>query len=210
MFFLFLWFFLFFYATGASGSGKTHFTKSLIFNHINGESIRRVTWFYTVWQTAYDDIQRDYQHVNFVRGLPESLESYLEEESGAKVFVFDDMMTECSKSSMVCDAFTKYRHHCNLSVVLILQNIYVQGKVMRSVHLNSQYTVLFQNARDKRQFLHLASQLEPRRSGKLYDCYTDALSKPFGHFLIDTHPQTPEKLRYRSNTLKDDQIVYVV
>ena len=41
--------------------------------------------------------------------------------------------------------------------------------VMRNVHLNTEYVVLFRNPRDKSQFGHLARQLEPKHSIALVD-----------------------------------------
>ena len=102
---------------------------------------------------------------------------------------------------MIADAFTKKRHHRDVSVILILQNLFCQGKVMRTVQLNTEYFVLFHNARDKSQFLHFARQVEPTRTSQLMEAYVDATSKPYHHFLVDLKPLTPNALRYRSDSL---------
>ena len=62
---------------------------------------------------------------------------------------------QCAKSELIAQAFTQKRHHQNLSVILIFQNLYCQGNVMRNVLLNIEYVVLFRNPRDKSQFGHL-------------------------------------------------------
>ena len=77
---------------------------------------------------------------------------------------FDDMMMQCANSKLIAQAFTQKQHHRNLSVILILQNLYSHGKVMRNVHVNTEYVVLFRNPRDKSQFGHLARQLKPKHS----------------------------------------------
>ena len=102
----------------------------------------------------------------------------------------DDMMMQCANSELIAQAFTQKRHHQNLSVILILQNLYCQGKVMRNVHLNTEYVVLFRNPRDKSQFGHLARQLEPKHSKALVDAYVDATSRPYSHILVDLKPHT--------------------
>ena len=129
--------------------------------------------------------------------------------------VFDDMMMQCANSELIAQAFTQKRHHQNLSVILILQNLYCQGKGMRNVHLNTEYMVLFRNPRDKSQFGHLARQLEPKHSKALVDAYVDAYvdatSRPYSHLFVDLKPLTPDALRYRSNSLQlDRQTVYVI
>ena len=108
-------------------------------------------------------------------GMPSSLDSYLE-LSGPKAMVFDDMMMQYASSELIAQAFTQKRHHQNLSVILILQNLYCHGNVMRNVHLNTEYVVLFCNPRDKSQFGHLARQLEPKHSKSLVDAYVVATS----------------------------------
>lgn len=107
---------------GASGSGKTHFTKN-IFCHVD-KTLKSIIWFYDQWQSAYHELRE----VTFVKGMPESLDEYLQVD-GPKLMVFDDMMMKCADSELICDTFTKKRHHQNLSVVLILQNLFCQGKV---------------------------------------------------------------------------------
>ena len=98
-----------------------------------------------------------------------------------------------------------------VSVILILQNLYCQGKVMRNVHLNTEYVVLFRNPRDKSQFGHLARQVEPKHSKALVDAYEDATSRPYSHLLVDLKPHTPDALRFRSKSLQlDRQAVYVI
>ena len=97
--------------------------------------------------------------------------------SGPKAMVFDDMMMQCANSELTAQAFTQKRHHQNLSVLLILQNVYCQGKVMRNVHLNTEYVVLFRNPRDKSHFGHFARQLEPKHSKALVYAYVDATSQ---------------------------------
>ena len=123
--------------------------------------------------------------------MPSSLDAYLE-LSGHKAMVFDDMMMQCASRELIAQAFTQ-----NLSVILILQNIYCQGKVMRNVHLNTEHMVFFRNPRDRSQFGHLARQLEPKHSKAL----VDATSRPYVHRLVDMKPHTPDALRYRSNSL---------
>jgi hypothetical protein len=128
----------------------------------------------------------------------------------AKMIVLDDLMHECSSSNMVSEAFTRKRHHHNLSVIIVLQNLYSKGSAMRDIHLNAQYIVLFQNPRDKGQFNHFARQVEPTLSKSLIKVYIEATNKPYSHLMVDLKPHTPNMLRYRSNTLSDTQTVFII
>ena len=44
-----------------------------------------------------------------------------------KMIVLDDLMHECSSSNMLSETFTRKRHHHNLSVIIVLQNLYSKG-----------------------------------------------------------------------------------
>jgi len=192
---------------GSSGTGKTYFTRQLIVDRVK-PTLKKIFWFYSEWQDGYGDMPTN---VQMIPGMPSSLDKYLDSENGPKAFVFDDLMTECVDNNMIAEAFTKKRHHRNVSVILLVQNLFCQGKVMRTVHLNTEYVVLFGNARDKSQFQHFARQIEPTNTKQLMDAYVDATSKPYSHLLVDLKPFTPNPLRYRSNSLsKDQQIVYSI
>ena len=127
--------------SGPSSSGKTVFTKQILNKSV--KQFEKIYWFYSEWQDGY----KDCPGISFVSGMPSSLDAYLE-INGPKAMVFDDMMMQCANSELIAQAFTQKRHHQNLSVILILQNLYCQGKVMRNVHLNTEYVVLFRNPRE--------------------------------------------------------------
>ena len=87
-------------------------------------------------------------NVHMVPGIPESLDKYLNADSSFKAMVFDDLMLECVNNNIIANAFTKKRHNKNVSVILLVQNLLCQGRNMFIVHLNTEYVVLFGNARD--------------------------------------------------------------
>ena len=190
--------------SGTSGSGKSVFTKKLVGDRVSPK-LEKVFWFYGEWQPTYADAP---PNVTFVPGMPASLDNYIDGVQGPKAVVFDDLMMKAADNEMIAECFTQKRHHHNLSVILILQNLFVQGRMMRNVQLNTQYMVLLSNPRDKSQIATLARQVEPGRSAQVVKAYTDATSEKYGNFLIDLKPDTPERLRYRSNVLKDVQTVY--
>ena len=188
---------------GASGTGKTHFVKNLLEPGRVTPPFTEVWWFYTEWQPAYEHFPR---HVKFFRGLPDSFDQF--ESTTSRCMVFDDLMVECSTNDAVRELFLQKRHHANMSVILILQNLFCQGKEMRNIHLNTQYVVVFPTPRDKSQFGFVARQVEPQRTKFLTSAYEQATSEPYEHFLLDFKPHTPDPLRYRSDTF-DKNYVYV-
>ena len=71
------------------------------------------------------------------------------------LIILDDLLNEVYLKD-VCDLFTKGSHHRNISVIVITQNVFHQGRFCRDISLNGKYSVTLKNVRDKSQFQYLA------------------------------------------------------
>ena len=134
-------------------------------------------------------------------GLPECFED-------GDLIVLDDLMK--SLNEKVAELFTAASHHCNVSVILILQNLFYRCKVMRDISLNAQYLIFFKNRRDMTQIGCLGRQLYPRNSRFFLDACIKATSEPFKYLVVDLHPRTPEDLQVRDGLFPDSNGVYWV
>ena len=147
---------------GMTGSGKTVWVQSLLqqAQTVIDQPPGRIIWCYSQWQNAYTQLLMMIPTIEFVKGIPESLENdtYLDVNI-RNLIVIDDQMIEAGKDNQIVNLFTKGSHHRNLSVVYIVQNLFHQRKGNRSISLNSHYLVLFKNPRDKLQILTLAKQI---------------------------------------------------
>ena len=144
----------------------------------------RIIWCYSQWQPAYTQLLMMIPTIEFVKGIPESLEndSYLDVNK-RNLIVIDDQMIEAGKDNRIVDLFTKGSHHRKLSVIYIVQNLFHQGKGNRSISLNSHYLVLFKNPRDKLQILTLAKQMYPSETAWFIREYEEAVRRPYGYLL---------------------------
>jgi len=106
-------------------------------------------------------------------------------------------------SKDVCDLFTKGSHHRNISVILITQNLFHQGRFCRDISLNAKYSVTLKNVRDKSQFQYLARQVHPEDSDSLYKSYLEATERPHGYLILDFAQDTDDCLRLRTNIFPD-------
>jgi hypothetical protein len=73
-------------------------------------------------------------------------------------------------SKDVCDLFTKGKHHSNINVILITQNLFHQGRYCRGISQNAKYIVGFKKVRDKNQF-YPARQVYPEDIDGLFQAY---------------------------------------
>ena len=137
----------------------------------------------------------------WVEGLPQLTDF---DSKVNNLVIIDDLMNETDQS--VTNFFTKGSHHCNISILYLVQNLFHKGKEQRTISLNSHYMVAFKNPRDVNQITHLAKQMYPGRIKFLQEAFIDATSVPFGYLLIDLKQTTPDDRRVRTNIFKDEVI----
>ena len=193
---------------GMTGSGKTVWVQSLLqqAQTVIDQAPERIIWYCSQWQNAYTQLLMMIPTIEFVKGIPESLEndSYLDVNK-RKLIVIDDQMIEAGKDNRIVNLFTKGSHHRNLNVIYIVQNLFHQGKGNRSISLNSHYLVLFKNPRDKLQILTLAKQMYPSETAWFIKEYEEAVRRPYGYLFVDLRPTTPGTCRLRTNVLPGEQ-----
>ena len=194
--------------SGPTQSGKTHFTLELLRNveKLIEPPPSKIVWCFGAYQDKVNNGLSD----DIV--LAEGLASGLEEIDGSRptLLILDDLMDEAGDAKEVSELFTKGSHHRNLSVLMLVQNVFHQGKIMRTVSLNSHYMILFKNPRDAGQIRCLANQLFPGRTKFLIDAYKQATQKPHGYLLLDFKQSTHEKYRVLSEVLLGDESSYYV
>ena len=68
-------------------------------------------------------------------------------------------MEKIVKSTEMQELFTKYCHHGNMTVIIVLQNVFHKSPNARMISLNTHIHILFTNKRDEAQVRVLAHQL---------------------------------------------------
>ena len=115
--------------------------------------------------------------------------------------IFDDVMNEVSSNATISKLFTHGRSHLGCSLVLMLQNIFPKGSQSRTISINAQYQVLFQNPRDSLQISILARQLCPLNSKNFLEIYKRATHRTYGYLSCCFTQFCPDEIRYRTNVL---------
>lgn len=139
---------------GPTGSGNSHFTFRLIAHrkHLIDEEISSVVYCLPEGQNInIPDFIRQDKDVVFHWGMPN-----IDKISGGSLLVLDDMMSDIN--SQVMNIFSRHSHHRNISVLMLVQNVFYGGsKFFRTISLNSQYIVCT-NPRDRQQITTLCSR----------------------------------------------------
>ena len=120
-------------------------------------------------------------------------------------------MAQSEQDKVVLDFFTVDSHHKNISVYFLAQNLFSQGKYMRTISLNCHYILLMNNPRDRSQINFLARQIFPTHTKYLVESYLDATSTKYGYLFLDFKQETDNELRVQTGILPNQKrIVYQI
>ena len=78
-----------------------------------------------------------HKDVSFHEGVPQNFGN---DHGKPCLIIFDNLLNEMYSKDL-CDLFTKGSHHRNISVILITQNLFHQGRFCRDISLNARYSV---------------------------------------------------------------------
>ncbi|GIY56632.1 uncharacterized protein CEXT_247941 [Caerostris extrusa] len=131
---------------------------------------------------------------DFVEGLPESYEN-------VNLIILDDLQDRLTEK--ISELFRVVSHYRNISVTLLLQNVFPKCKAMGDISLNSHYIILFKNSRDMSQINCSACRLYPLNSRFMSDAYIKATSRPYVYLVVDLHPRMDEEHRLRESLFPD-------
>lgn len=186
--------------SGPSQSGKSEFLVKL-FKYLPcmfDTTFKSILWCYGERNAVPDNLETHGIPFRAHEGVPSDWDS---DELGLvapALIILDDLLEEAYNAKNIESLFTKKIHHNKWTVFLVSQNLLYQSKTARTISLNLNYLILLKNIRDKAQFAYLARQVEPQHHKLLVKAYNEALSKPYGYFILDFHVTTPDALRYRS------------
>lgn len=171
--------------------GKTTFAVKLL-KHI--QPIKNMLWLNGEENALPKNIRKFSENVTISQEIPETFDNL----PNGSLIVLDDLMTS-AYTKTVCELFTKGSHHKNISVILITQNVFHQGKYCRDISLNCKYLVLFKNPRDKSQIYPLARQIFPENPSSFVKVYKEATLNPFGYLFMDLTQKTNDLLRFQTD-----------
>jgi hypothetical protein len=194
--------------SGATMSGKTELVKIII---LNAEKIIKpkpvnIVISYSVDQTEYKELQN--YGVKLVHGLEFEIEDFLPHTPS--LLIIDDQMDDAITNEKINELFTKGVHHRNVSVIILQQNVFPQGKYGRTIRLNAQYLILMRSPMFLSQVMSLGRQLFPGKSKFLLDAYKKATAEPYSYLVVNLHPLCDDQLRITEGLFSEsEKIIYL-
>ena len=194
-----------FIVAGPTMVGKTHFVNELIENRdkLITTPPQNIVWFYGE-RTKLIEKSEQNSIYHFVEGIPPDYSAYIH-PTKPNLFVFDDLMLEISKNEQMVDLITKKAHHKNISIILILQDIFYKGSERKTLLRNAQYITLFCNPLDLSGVYSLGFRIAPKRISKFINLFEAITSKRYGYLVIDGKSTTPLGARFRTDIFKPYQ-----
>ena len=143
----------------------------------------RIFWYYNQWQECYEKLKKSLgKSIRFERGVPKRSEDLCEVNARYNnIIILDDLMAEATDSPVVSRLFTQGRHR-NASVILLLQNMFPQGKYTTDISRNAKYLALFRSPSDRKQIGIIGE--------RMFDNYKET-EKTYGYLFVDNKPGTP-------------------
>lgn len=190
---------------GQSQSGKSVFIEKLILNrekYISGAPINHVVYCCKNKRFAPNELESSVPNFKVFEGVPD-----ISTIKNNTLLIIDDLMVDLDiYSKKIKELFCVSSHHCQISVFLLLQNLYC-GKLSGDISYNAHYIVFMRSMRNKRYFSYLARQLAPNNWRSLENAYIEALKIPYSHFCVDMSQRTNDLFRIKSDILQPDYYI---
>ena len=196
---------------GPTMSGKSSFVNSLLENshRLIYPPPDNVIWCFGIQTDKLkDESFNRYHNITPVEGIPESFDDYIKPEK-TNLIILDDLMTETVSNKNVTNLFTRYCHHKNCSVILILQDIFYNGSQRKTFLRNAHYLVLFANPLDMSNIYSIGHKVMPKKIKKFLNIFEVATRSPYGYLFIDGKPMTPKVARFRTDICNTYQRVFI-
>ncbi len=197
---------------GPSGSGKSSFVHKLL---LQSKDLFGINFDCVIYCSGENFPSFDKINETPVIKCERFTSDYLDfiDKKYNNLIVLDDCMHEATNDILISDLFTKLSHHKNITVIILLQNLFPKSKYMRDISISSAYIVLMNNPREILQIKLLTNQIDGEKSNFITAAYKDSTKdKPYSYLFLDLCQTTPEIIKIRTNVLlnEDPKTVYIV
>ena len=152
--------------SGPSQSGKSQWIVKLIQNRQKLFTVSFLELYYCVPENVsfnpnpiFEEIKKAYPNAKLIFGLPDVTKLNLNFDSTPKLLIIDDLMTEFLNSFQMVKLLSVEVHHCNITTIFTLHNLFAPSKFGRTITRNINYKVLFSNRLDLKEIRNVSLQI---------------------------------------------------
>ena len=152
--------------SGPSQSGKSQWILRLIKHRIHLFSSNFHQIIYCVPENLsltpnkiFEEIKTSYPAAQLHSGLPDITKLGLNFDTTSKLLIIDDLMTEFLNSYQMVKLLSVEVHHCNITTIFTLHNLFAPSKFGRTLTRNVNYKVLFANRLDLKEMRNVSLQV---------------------------------------------------
>ena len=170
--------------SGSSGGGKTTFAKQLVSrNDLFDYSIKRIRYYFPIYLKNYQTQFHDHISlpISYHHGLP-NMTQIMDMKAG-DLLIFDDMYEKAVNDENIDLLFRVISRKQEISILIITQNFYAQGKFSRNIRNSCNYTVLFRNTIDLTINKRVCNNLGLSEAYK--SASSDTINELFPYMFID-------------------------
>ena len=198
-----------FFISGKTSSGKTELVKNMLLDHrhVFKPSPDRVVYVYTIFQPAYEELEKALgEKIQFRTDIPaeSELKEFYEETGQSTLLILDDKMLSLDNGASgknLVRLATVISHHCSVSVMFLVQNLYHNTQSAREVALNCSVTIIFKNERSASQLTKFGTSILPGKLQYFLQSYELSTSDPYGYLVIDLSQNLDKKFKLRTHVL---------
>ena len=188
---------------GASQTGKSTIVAKIINNKhklFDKSNFKHIYYHYGIVKPKHID---NNDEITYTAGFPKDLETN-QNKYKKSLIILDDLFTNLTKSEEMVNFSTRGSHHLECTMIFITQTLFFDSKILRVIHLNTQYVVLTKCERNKQQIQTLFRQIRDNETAKnIYKFYEKQCNqRAFNYILIDLHPQTHKCYAFKINFME--------
>ena len=192
-------------------TGKTSWVLNLLrhANELIDSDFDYIYFFYGEPTKTIESIQKEFaDKLVTVQGLPSNIEDYIH-SSKKGLHIYDDLMFQTSESTELSKLCAYKTQHCNISWIVLFQQLFFGGKERKNIFRCCHYLTLFSHILDRSQVYHLAHRVLPSKQKVFIQIFEKATSKPFGYLFLDGRNTTPPEARFRTDLFEGYQKVFI-
>ena len=165
-------------------------------------------------QPLFHEMENVIPNIHFHQGLmsrKDVVDKFCTPPNKHVIVVMDDLMREVVDSHDVMDFFTVSCHHNGCSVIIVMHNLYHQGRHSKTLAVNAGYVILFESPASMSQIHYYGCQRFPQDKILLPEAYSLAVqSKRFGYIVVDMTAGTYKDFRLRSRVMPDEEMIFFI